>query len=72
MNKPKPINLTELRRLRQINDITLEEVRVETGVSVGYLNLIERGIKRDIRSAEKRQRLENYIMKLRIKKPKII
>ena len=72
MTKDKPINLTELRRLRRNNDIPLEEVRVETGISVGYLSLVERGIKRDIRSVEKRKRLEKYIMKLRRRKPKII
>ena len=71
MTKPKPIILSELRRLRVINDITLEEVRVETGISVGYLSLIERGIKRDIRSVEKRKRLEGYIKKLRRRKPKL-
>ena len=72
MNNTKPINLKELRRLRVINDITLEEVRVETGISVGYLSLIERGIKRDIKSDEKRKRLESYIKKLRRRKPKMI
>ena len=71
MPKPKPINLTELRRLRMINDITLEEVGVETGMSVGFLNLIERGIKRDIKSDEKREILEKYILKLRKRKPKL-
>ena len=70
MSKSKPIKLKELRRLRMINDITLEEVRVETGISVGFLNLIERGIKRDIKSDEKRGILEKYIMKLRRRKPK--
>lgn len=72
MAKSKPIQLTELRRLRRIHDITLEEVEKETGVSLGYLNLIERGIKKDVKSEEKRKVLENYIRKLRRKKPKII
>ena len=71
MNKPKPINLIELRRLRRINDITLEEVRVETGISVGYLSLIERGIRLDIDNDKKRKKLESFIKKLRRRKPKL-
>ena len=71
MSKPKPINLIELRRLRRINDITLEEVGVETGISVGYLNLIERGIRLDISNDKKREKLESYIKKLRRRKPKL-
>ena len=70
MNKPKPIILKELRRLRIINDITLDEVSVETGVTIGYLNLIERGIILDIKNNKKRESLKNYIKKLRKRKPK--
>ena len=65
MKNDKLINLTELRRLRKINDITLEVVERETGVSVGYLSRIERGIVLDIENNKKRKSLESYIMKLR-------
>ena len=55
---------TKLRRLRKINEITLDEVAMDTGLSVGYLNRIERGFIRDIKNATKKKRLESYIRKL--------
>ncbi len=70
MTKPKPINLKELRKLRIINEITLDEARIETGISTGYISLIERGIILDIENDKKRESLENYIKKLRRRKPK--
>lgn len=69
MKKDKPINLKELRKLRNSFDITLEEVEVETGISLGYLSRIERGIVTDIENDAKRKRVENYILKLRKMKP---
>jgi len=71
MQIPKPINLTELRRLRMINNITLEQVEREIGVSFGYLSRIERGIILDIENDKKRESLKNYIKKLRKRKPKL-
>jgi transcriptional regulator with XRE-family HTH domain len=56
--------LTRLRQLRKINDITLDQVAVDTGLSVGYLNRIERGYINDVKNAAKRKKLENYIKRL--------
>ena len=55
---------TKLRRLRKINEITLDEVAMDTGLSVGYLNRIERGFIQDIKNVSKKKRLESYIRKL--------
>ena len=55
---------TKLRRLRKINEITLDEVAMDTGLSVGYLNRIERGFILDIKNTTKKKRLESYIRKL--------
>lgn len=54
----------KLRQLRKVNEITLEQVSAETGLSVGYLNRIERGYIANIKNQQKRQNLENYIKKL--------
>lgn len=62
--------LTKLRQLRKINDITLDQVAVDTGLSVGYLNRIERGYISDIKNATKRKKLENYIKRLEHKTKK--
>ena len=67
----KPIILKELRRLRMINEITLDEAAQETGMSVGYLCRIERGFIANIKNDAKRKRVENYILKLRKRKPKL-
>lgn len=62
--------LTKLRQLRKLNDIILDEVAVDTGLSVGYLNRIERGYVPDIKNAIKRKKLENYIINLEKKTKK--
>lgn len=62
--------LTKLRQLRKLNDITLDQVAIDTGLSVGYLNRIERGYINDIKNANKRRKLENYIRRLEIKTKK--
>ena len=62
--------LTRLRQLRKINDITLDQVALDTGLSVGYLNRIERGFITEIKNITKRKRLESYIKKLENKTKK--
>jgi len=62
--------LTRLRQLRKINDITLDQVAMDTGLSVGYLNRIERGYITEIKNNIKRKRLESYIRKLENKTKK--
>ena len=59
--------LTRLRRLRKLNDITLDEVALETGLSVGYLNRIERGFISDVKNTAKKKRLESFIHKLELR-----
>lgn len=60
-----------LRQLRKLNDIILDEVAMDTGLSVGYLNRFERGeIK--ITNHTKRKRLENYIKILERKSKKLL
>ena len=61
---------TKLRRLRKINEITLDEVAMDTGLSVGYLNRLERGFIQDIKNSAKKKRLENYIRNLESKTQK--
>jgi len=56
--------LTRLRQLRKFNDITLDQVAMDTGLSVGYLNRIERGFITEIKNSIKRKKLESYIRKL--------
>ena len=62
--------LSRLRQLRKVNDITLDQVAMDTGLSVGYLNRIERGYITDIKNNIKRKRLESYIRKLENKTKK--
>ena len=57
----------KLRQLRKINDIILDEIALKTGLSVGYLNRIERGYIAEIKNVGKRKKLENYIKKLKRK-----
>ena len=64
--------LTKLRKLRKINEITLDEVALETGLSIGYINRIERGYITDIKNDVKRKRLEKYIKDLEKKTKKEI
>jgi|SaaInl7_150m_RNA_FD_contig_21_1504282_length_284_multi_11_in_0_out_0_1 transcriptional regulator with XRE-family HTH domain len=61
---------TKLRRLRKINEITLDEVAMDTGLSVGYLNRLERGFIQDIKNTAKKKRLETYIKNLEAKTKK--
>lgn len=68
----KKTKLSVLRRLRMINEITLDVVAQETGMSVGYLSRIERGLIADIKNDAKRKRVENYIKKLSNKKPELL
>jgi len=56
--------LTKLRKLRKLNEITLDEVALDTGLSIGYINRIERGYITEIKNEVKRRRLENYIKEL--------
>jgi len=58
------MSLTKLRMLRKLNDITLDEVALDTGLSIGYINRIERGYIKDIKNDVKRIKLENYIKDL--------
>lgn len=62
--------LTRLRQLRKLNDITLDQVAVDTGLSVGYLNRIERGFISDVKNSTKRKKLESYIKRLETKTKK--
>lgn len=56
--------LTKLRKLRKMNEITLDEVALDTGLSIGYINRIERGYITEIKNEVKRKRLEKYITDL--------
>jgi transcriptional regulator with XRE-family HTH domain len=62
----------KLRLFRKISDITLDEVAKATGLSVGYLNRIERGYIKEIKNVEKRKKLESYVKKLQKKSEAII
>ena len=56
--------LTRLRRLRKLCDVTLDDIALETGLSVGFLNRIERGFITDIKNPAKKKRLEACIKRL--------
>ena len=62
--------LTKLRKLRKMNEITLDEVALDTGLSIGYINRIERGYITEIKNEVKRERLEKYIKELEKKTKK--
>ena len=64
------MTLTKLRKLRKMNEITLDEVALDTGLSIGYINRIERGYITEIKNEVKRKRLEKYIVDLEIKTKK--
>lgn len=64
------MTLTKLRKLRKLNEITLDEVALDTGLSIGYINRIERGYITEIKNEVKRKRLENYISDLERKTKK--
>ena len=57
----KKYDFKRLRRLRMLKDITLDTVGKDTGLSVGFLNQLERGIFKTISNDKKRHVLENYI-----------
>lgn len=64
--------LTKLRKLRKMNEITLDEVALDTGLSIGYINRIERGYITDIKNEVKRASLEKYIKELEKKTNKMM
>lgn len=64
------MDLTKLRKHRRTLDITLDEVARDTGISVGYLNRIERGFIDKIYDPHKQQILVAYIQKLGRRSPK--
>ena len=64
------MTLTKLRKLRKMNEITLDEVALDTGLSIGYINRIERGYITEIKNEVKRRRLEKYITDLERKTKK--
>ena len=55
----------ELRRVRRGLDLTLDRVASMTGVSVGYLNRIERGYISRIRNPQKEKAIMDFIRKYR-------
>ncbi len=64
-------DLTKLRRLRRLHEITLDEAAQITGLSIGYINRIERGYITGIKNQQKRERLESYIKELEAKSKSI-
>jgi transcriptional regulator with XRE-family HTH domain len=54
----------DLRHLRRLHEITLEEVSQRTGLSVSLINKVEKGEK-DIKNYEKRMALRRYVKNLR-------
>lgn len=58
------MNFKRLRHVRKLNDITLDAVAKDTGLSIGLLNQLERGIYKTIHNDKKRHVLENYIEQL--------
>ena len=62
--------LTKLRKRRKMNEITLDEVALDTGLSIRCINRIERGYIKEIKNEVKRKRLENYIKELEKKTKK--
>ncbi|MDP2628871.1 MAG: hypothetical protein Q8P15_03165 [Nanoarchaeota archaeon] len=51
----------KLRGLREENYLTLEEVRLATGLSIGFLHNLETGKVLHIKNATKRENLQDYI-----------
>ncbi len=66
------LDLTRLRRLRKLNEVTLDEVAQITGLSIGYINRIERGYITEIKNKQKRDRLESYIKELEAKSASVL
>lgn len=63
----KDFDFTKLRKLRRHFDITTDDVSRETGVSIGYINRIERGYVSNIKNIHKNLKLQTYIEGLEIK-----
>ena len=55
---------TRLRRARRLNEEILDEVALNTGISIGYLSKLEMGYVTSIKKETKRKRLEKYIVEL--------
>ncbi|MFC1553377.1 hypothetical protein ACFL7D_01975 [candidate division KSB1 bacterium] len=58
------MQFTKLRKLRLMNDITLDEIAMETELSIGLISRLERGYVTEIKNPAKRKRMENYIKHL--------
>lgn len=55
------IAISKLRILRKMAEDTLDDVARETGLSVGYLNRIERGFVTEIKNVTKLASLQKYL-----------
>ncbi len=51
----------KLKSVRENKRLTLAEVSIETGISPGHLNQLERGVFKDIKNRDKRLRLIEFI-----------
>ena len=58
-------NFKILRNVRKTHRISLDNVALITGLSVGYLNRLERGFIPDIKNKDKRESLIKYIQSLK-------
>ncbi|MFC1553051.1 helix-turn-helix domain-containing protein [candidate division KSB1 bacterium] len=58
------MQFTKLRKLRIMNEITLDEIALETGLSISIISHLERGYVTEIKNPAKRKRIENYIKQL--------
>jgi len=62
--------LTDLRKLRRINNIGIDYAANDIGVSGGFLSKVERGLIKDIKNLTLKFRVVEYIKKLRRITPK--
>lgn len=51
----KEVKLTKLRELRKSCGWTIQDVVEKTGISLGYINRIERGFVEEIHNQQKRE-----------------
>lgn len=58
------IDYRKLKKYRKILDITLDQIHIDTGISISVLNRLERGFLETIINKEKRDALDSYIKKL--------
>ena len=58
-------NFKILRNIRRIHRLKLDDIAIVTGISVGYLNRLERGFIPDIKNKDKRNSLIKYIQSLK-------